>query len=263
VAEDNATNQLVIRQMLTRMGFACVIGENGAAALRLYQAAPEDFGLLLTDFHMPEMDGFELTAEIRGAEQDGRDRLPIVALTADALTGTEEKCLAAGMDGYLTKPINSRLLGATLMQYLPGALDLRRPADAAPPAPVAAKAEKPSGPDWDTDILDPASLADIFGGVNAASVDFVKSFCLESASKIAAIDAALKAKDTKEARFVAHALKGAALSIGAKRLGLLGTDLQDALDADDLDTAELMAELLQPTLDELNALLPRLDAVAA
>ncbi|WP_374468484.1 ATP-binding protein [Ferrovibrio sp.] len=113
VAEDNATNRMVIHQMLSRMGYACEIAENGATALGLYHR--HSYGLLLTDFHMPEMDGFELTGHIRSDESaSGKPRLPIIALTADALTGTEQQCLDAGMDGYLTKPVNSRALAAML-----------------------------------------------------------------------------------------------------------------------------------------------------
>ena len=252
VAEDNATNQVVIRQMLSRMGFACEIGENGAVALEMYRKGR--YGLLLTDFHMPEMDGFELTGHIRAGEKDGAARLPIIALTADALTGTEQQCLDAGMDGYLTKPINSRALGDTLAQWLPQALALRRPAgrDASLAKPT------PPTPQWDPDIFDPARLTETFGSFDAAAAEFLSRFVEDALEKLPAIAAAAAANDLKILRHEAHALKGAGYSMGATRLGNLASDLQDACDAGDTDTAALMAELLEPTVKELQDALPKI-----
>ena len=125
VAEDNQTNQVVIRQILSRQGYAHEIAENGKVALEFYDAGR--YGLLLSDFHMPEMDGFQLTRAIREREAArGGPRLPIIALTADALPGTERQCEDAGMDGYLTKPIDLASLMKQLERHLPGAANLRR-----------------------------------------------------------------------------------------------------------------------------------------
>uniref|UniRef100_UPI003137B51E ATP-binding protein n=1 Tax=Ferrovibrio terrae TaxID=2594003 RepID=UPI003137B51E len=257
VAEDNPTNQMVIRQMLARMGFACDIAKDGAAALRQYELERGAYGMLLTDFHMPEMDGFALTAAIRADETThGRPRLPVIALTADALSGTEQKCLDAGMDAYLTKPIDSRALNRMLAQWLPQALPLRRAARAAPvlapPAaqPVAAKL------DWDRDIFDPDKLGESFGAFNAAAKQLLQDFLSDAQDRVTTIAAAQSGGDMAALRHLAHALKGGALTVGATRLGTLAGELQDACDAEDMDTAALMAELLPPTLDELTATLP-------
>lgn len=253
VAEDNETNQVVIRQMLSKMGFACEIVENGRIALeRLDRAA---HGLLLTDFNMPEMDGFGLARRIRATEGPDDPRLPIVALTADALAGTEEACLDAGMDAYLTKPIDSRKLGSALGRYLPAALKLRRAAAAAPPdaAPVSAPKF-----DWDPDIFDPETLGGAFGGLDQEAKDLIASAADAWIGKVADINAALAAGDKKAARDVAHALKGAALSVGANRLGGIAADIQDFLDADDLDMAGIMAEVLEPALEEFQRTLPKI-----
>ena len=252
VAEDNATNQVVIRQMLSRMGFACEIGGNGAVALEMYRKGR--YGLLLTDFHMPEMDGFELTGHVRADEAGGRARIPILALTADALTGTEQQCLDAGMDGYLTKPINSRVLGDALTKWLPQALPLRRPAghDASLAKP------SPATPQWDPDIFDPARLTETFGAFDAGAAEFLSRFVEDAMEKLPIIAAAAGARDLKALRHEAHALKGAGYSMGTTRLGNLASDLQDACDAEDADTALLMAELLEPTIVELQAALPKI-----
>ncbi len=255
VAEDNPTNQMVIRQMLSRMGFACDIAADGAAALRQYDAERGSYGLLLTDFHMPEMDGFALTAAIRAQEaQDGSARLPIVALTADALSGTEQKCLAAGMDAYLTKPIDSRALGRMLAHWLPQALPLRRSAESLVAAELAKP--KPQAVAWDTDIFDATKLAESFGSFNDMARQLLQEFLRDARDRLDQVNTALAAGDLVQLRHLAHALKGGALTIGAGRLGHLAGDLQDACDAQDADTAALMAELLPPTLDELDATLP-------
>ena len=265
VAEDNPTNQMVIRQMLSRMGFACDIAQDGAAALQQYERQRAAYGLLLTDFHMPEMDGFALTAAVRAAEQArGAPRLPIIALTADALSGTEEKCLEAGMDGYLTKPIDSRALSRMLAQWLPQALPLRSAAAAgtAQPAPSpavatpAAGAPLPAGSAWDRDIFDSGKLGESFGSFNEAAKQLLQDFIADAQDRVGAIATAQAAGDRKTLRDLAHALKGGALTIGAGRLGHLAADLQDACDAEDAETAALMADLLPPTLDELRATLP-------
>lgn len=252
VAEDNETNQVVIRQMLSKMGFACEVAANGRIALEQFDRSAH--GLLLTDFNMPEMDGFELARRIRATESADGPRLPIVALTADAIAGTEDACLAAGMDAYLTKPINSRKLGQALAKYLPVGLDLRRPAEpASEPEPPAAAAY-----DWDPDIFDPDTLGAAFGGLDQEAKDLITSASEAWVEKVAAINAALASGDSKAAREVAHALKGAALSVGANRLGGIASDIQDFLDGGDLDMAKIMAEVLEPTLTEFQATLPKI-----
>ncbi len=144
VAEDNETNQAVIRQLLSRMGMACEMADNGRVALSMLETADSGYGLLLTDFNMPEMDGCDLARAVRRLEEGTGLRLPIVALTADAMSGAEQACREAGMDGYLTKPIDSRKLGATLLERLPQAMALRRPAVASRP-PRRLKARRRTG----------------------------------------------------------------------------------------------------------------------
>lgn len=252
VAEDNETNQVVVRQMLGRMGFACEIAENGRIALDML--VTPGYGLLLTDFNMPVMDGFELTRAVRRNEAESGARLPIIALTADALAGTEEACIEAGMDGYLTKPIDSRKLGRVLAQHLPQALDLRRPvADdgEAAPAPVAVI-------DWDREIFDPDTLGATFGGLDDEAKEMIRGAADTWAGRVADVNVALAAEDIKKARDAAHILKGAALSVGANRLGRIAADLQDCIDNGDLEMASIMAEILEPTLEEFQEILPKI-----
>ncbi|MGR0186668.1 ATP-binding protein [Azospirillum aestuarii] len=261
VAEDNPINQTVIRRMLNKRGYAIEMADNGARALEMLQ--PGRHGLLLTDFHMPEMDGFGLTHAIRARERELAEalgagavtRLPIVALTADALPGTQQRCLEAGMDGYLTKPIESRLLAETLDRFLPQARSLRLPARRPPakPEPVAVALPAPSWADADIDpqIFDLGQLGQNFGRDDPDAMVFLGDFLSMAPGLIQAAVTALEAGAAGEARDAVHALKGAALSIGAARLGRLAADTQDLLDAGDAETAALLASMLDATLDEL------------
>ncbi|MBI1209045.1 MAG: response regulator [Azospirillum sp.] len=249
VAEDNPTNQVVIKRLLDRLGYAHQIAGNGREALSVLEQG--GFGLLLTDYHMPEMDGFQLTAAIRHAELSSGARLPIVALTADALAGTEEQCRDAGMDGYLTKPIDSAALAATLERLLPQAGPLRRLPEAGPASGLSGAGAVVSA--IDPAVFDPDRLIDSFGTLDEEARAFLGSFLAAVPQMVEAIDEALGRNHPADARDAAHALKGAAHSIGAVRLGRLAGDLQDCLDADDIDTATLFAGLLRPTLDELSA----------
>jgi CheY-like chemotaxis protein len=118
VAEDNPVNRQVICQQLAWLGYACLLAEDGVSALALWQQ--HRFGLLLTDCHMPEMDGFTLTRELRQREQDGQlARLPIIAVTASVLASESERCQMAGMDDFLAKPIELQALQKLLAKWLP------------------------------------------------------------------------------------------------------------------------------------------------
>jgi signal transduction histidine kinase/CheY-like chemotaxis protein/HPt (histidine-containing phosphotransfer) domain-containing protein len=252
VAEDNATNQMVISRLLDRHGYAHEMASDGREALGMWRE--RRYGLLLTDFHMPEMDGFELTRAIRDAEGEDGARLPIVALTADALPGTRALCLETGMDDYLTKPIDQKALVEVLRRFLPDAETLRRPAAAAAPPPPKAPA-KPAEPEIDPEIFELQRFRDTFGTLDAESLGFLGQFLASVPGTLASLDAALRDGDLAEARHVVHALKGSARSIGAARLGQNAADVQDMLDAGDGDSAELLASVLAPTYDELVAAL--------
>jgi signal transduction histidine kinase/CheY-like chemotaxis protein len=116
LAEDNRVNQRLATRLLEKRGHSVVVAADGREALAAIEK--EGFDLVLMDLQMPEMDGFEATVAIREKEKAGGARLPIVALTAHAMKGDREKCLAAGMDGYLTKPIRTPELDEILKKYL-------------------------------------------------------------------------------------------------------------------------------------------------
>ncbi len=116
IAEDYFVNQEVTQDILELMEFTVDVAENGREALEKYEQSSYD--AILMDVQMPEMDGYQTTAEIRKKEQNGR-RTPIIALTANAMSGDREKCLEAGMDDYLSKPIEATKLEEILKKYIP------------------------------------------------------------------------------------------------------------------------------------------------
>ena len=246
VAEDNATNQIVIKRMLDQRGYAHEMAENGAVALALYERG--GYGMVLTDFHMPVMDGFQLTAAIRTREAGSSRRLPIVALTADALPGNDRIGIDAGMDGYLAKPISSAALTAALEEFLPQAAALRRRPETVGRGGDRAPAKPPA---INPDILDLHRMTEAFGSIDEAALSFLDGFVGDVPRMIEAVSGGIAAGDRVRARDAAHALKGASRSAGANRLGQIAADIQDRLDADDLDTASFLVEALPPTHEEL------------
>lgn len=122
VAEDNPVNQIVFSQSLESLGISYVMAANGSEAVSMWQSHRPD--LVLMDISMPELNGYEATAEIRRLEaESGMAPTPIIAVTAHALKGDEDRCLAAGMDDYLSKPISPEKLGAKVEQWLPSLAD--------------------------------------------------------------------------------------------------------------------------------------------
>ena len=120
LAEDNETNRDVMQEQLHLLGYVCEVAEDGAIALRMWQRNPGRYALLLSDCHMPNLDGFGLTEAIRAAEPEGT-RLPIVAVTANAMQGEDMRCIERGMDDYLSKPLRMNELAAMLNKWLPQA----------------------------------------------------------------------------------------------------------------------------------------------
>ena len=117
LAEDNETNRDVMQEQLRLLGYACEMAEDGAVALHMWQANPKRYALLLSDCHMPRLDGFGLTAAIRQTEPHGT-RLPIIAITANAMQGEAERCRERGMDDYLSKPLRMQELAPMLERWL-------------------------------------------------------------------------------------------------------------------------------------------------
>ena len=235
VAEDNRTNQLVISKQLTRLGYAFETVADGEEAWKALQV--KDYGLLLTDCHMPELDGYLLTGRIREAEILSGKRLPIIALTASALRDDAEKCLRCGMDDYLSKPIVIERLSQTLKRWMPKSKlgggedeDVAEKLDAVSVEPEDAlseiKAEIAAMPTVDAvplDVAEPvdlerltAILGDNDPAVHLEMLEFFVECFDELFDNIVTTFASGNRIDLRNA---AHAAKGAAQNAGTTVLG--------------------------------------------
>jgi signal transduction histidine kinase/CheY-like chemotaxis protein/HPt (histidine-containing phosphotransfer) domain-containing protein len=218
VAEDNEINQKVIRQQLGLLGYAADIATTGREAFKRYQSC--NYALLLTDLHMPEMDGYDLTLQIRVAE-GGRARMPIIALTANALRGESERCLAVGMDEYMSKPAPLAALAAVLEKWLP----------AADPAKALDLSSMPVQ----------VSVLEALVGTDPDLIrDFLQEFAASAARLAAELAEACVKQQSKDAADIAHKLKSSARSVGALRLGELCAAIEVAGTAGD---STLLTEL--------------------
>ena len=214
VAEDNATNQKVMLYQLHLLGHVAEMASHGLEALDRWRTG--QFGLLLTDCHMPEMDGFDLTKAIRAEEKNSGNHFPIVAVTANALKGEAERCIAAGMDDYLAKPIQLDTLRAMLAKWLP----------ALPPA-SAVKAQESNRDDDPTDLpatenaspVDPEALKQVLGSGDAALMkEFYADFLSSAEPGVREMEAACSRRSAKEVGALAHKLKSSARTVGANAL---------------------------------------------
>jgi two-component system sensor histidine kinase/response regulator len=204
LAEDNVVNQRVAVGLLTRRGHAVTLVNNGREALAALKL--ESFDLVLMDLQMPEMGGLEATAAIRERERRSGGHTRIVAMTAHVMTGDRERCLAAGMDGYLAKPIDRQMLFAVVEEGEPGPA-AKAPAPAM--APAAASLERAVA--W----LDREAVMRRLGGDRELFADVTRLFLEDCPVRVAAIKAAIDAHDADGLRTAAHALKGVAANLSA------------------------------------------------
>jgi CheY-like chemotaxis protein/HPt (histidine-containing phosphotransfer) domain-containing protein len=202
LAEDNRVNQQVARRILEKHGHTVVVVSDGQAALAALAQAPCD--LVLMDIQMPVLDGLTATATIRAQEQG--THLPIIAMTAHAMRGDRERCLAAGMDGYVTKPLKAADLVAAIAQVLPAA-PLTQPPASPPPVDVSAALRNVEG--------DQALLADLF---EAFQQDYPK--------QLAELQDAMGMHDAARMARVAHSVKGAVGYFGTPRAAALAAQLE-------------------------------------
>jgi PAS domain S-box-containing protein len=202
VVEDNEINRAVAVRTLERLGYRVEAVHNGAEAVEKF--APETYGAVLMDCQMPVMDGFEATARIRAAEA-GRRPTPIVAMTAGALTGDRERCLAAGMDDYISKPVAFEDLAAVLRLWVPR--DPSAGAEEAGRAPLAAAT-------FDGRMLAELRALDTPG--SGFFVGVIGLFLSTVPGRLEALAQAVAQRDAKAVGAVAHGLRSTCGNVGAK-----------------------------------------------
>lgn len=217
IADDNPVNREIAARMLEKMGYECALAADGRAAIDMHRSQP--FDMILMDCDMPHVDGFQATAIIRSAE-DISGRTPVIALTASTSQGEREKCLASGMDDYLSKPIRPQLLSEILARWLPAEL---------------ASSEQP-------DTSADAALGD---EIDAVRVMFGKDFPelahlyqRDTPPRIASLHRAYADGDCHQVAKVAHALGGSSASIGATGLSGLCRTIETQARSGTLDGFE-------------------------
>jgi CheY-like chemotaxis protein len=234
VVEDNSVNQKVAKKILERLGCEVVIANNGAEAIEHIDAGR--FALVLMDMQMPVMDGLTATTLIRQREK-GKTRTPIIALTANAMNGEYDRCMAVGMDGFLTKPLNvDRLRG-----FLSGfglravALPAQVAVDVKPLETIAMPGVAP---------LDCAKLAEITDGDAAFTNELLATFLASAAASLDDMNQTLVRNDRVQLGRAAHKLKGAAANIHATEVARVASVVErDAPNAATDTLAALTAEL--------------------
>jgi CheY-like chemotaxis protein/HPt (histidine-containing phosphotransfer) domain-containing protein len=213
VVDDHATNREVLTRQLARAGFACETAADGEEGLRRWETGA--YALVLTDIHMPKLDGYQLTAAIRKAERRlQRTRTPVIAITANVSKGEPEHCIAMGMDGFLGKPLRIAQLSEALRRWLPH-VEFRAVGESAgegtePLQPIDDALFTPESP------VDTAVLQEIAGDDAKLAHNLLGDFLAAARKDIAALVAALDAANRPEAIRQAHRIKGAAALVGAR-----------------------------------------------
>jgi PAS domain S-box-containing protein len=215
LAEDNETNRDVMQEQLRLLGYACEMAEDGALALQMWQRDPKRYALLLSDCHMPNLDGFGLTEAIRAQEPAGT-HLPIIAVTANAMQGEAQRCHARGMDDYLSKPLRMHELRSKLEKWLPLNPDSELVEE-------TEAVDNSAFPVWNRD-----TLTGLVGDNPAMHQRLLEKFLINAKLQVSEITAAAATGDTSALAGVAHTLKSAARSVGALRLGELSQRLETA-----------------------------------
>jgi CheY-like chemotaxis protein len=240
VVEDNAVNQRVAVRMLEKRGYRADAVANGREAVDALARRPYD--LVLMDCQMPEMDGYAATAAIRRHEREqgvAARRTPIVAMTAHALEGDAEKCLAAGMDDYIPKPVTVQRLEAVLTHWSPQ-----------------------TGPGTPNEVVDARALAALRDLQGAGRPDLLAEllaiYLRDTPPRLAALHEAVARADAAALRRAAHGLKGSSSQIGAVQVARLCTDLEEQAVTIDLRGVAETLHRLDEAFDRVRAQLQAL-----
>ena len=237
LAEDNAINRTVALSLLKKLGFNADAAVNGREVLAAL--ARQEYDLILMDIQMPELNGFETTSLIRAGQSAARHSdMPIIAMTAHAMQGDHEKCLAMGMNGYVSKPVQLEDLGRELARF------------ARAPVKVETTA-LPTVPMKDKTVFDPVFLLDRLEGNEELCRKLLMTFVREVPLQLSRIQEAILARDSAKTQYHAHAMKGAAAEIGAQALQHAAFQIEIAGHDGDLSRVETLMPQLQKELDRL------------
>jgi PAS domain S-box-containing protein len=236
LVEDNLINQQVALGILQVQGYSVTIANNGREAVETYARRP--FDLILMDCAMPEMDGFEATREIRSRDRASGKRVPIVALTANAMAHDREECLNAGMDDHLSKPFSMQMMQETLDRWLPRAVPTQPGA-----AELAARATAKAAEVLDRQVLDELSRA-LANGKPDLVASLMNLYLAESPKLMLDLKRAAGAGDAPKMAHVAHSLKSCSANVGAMALSRYCADIEaSAKRADTEEACRILAKV--------------------
>ncbi|MDP2772871.1 MAG: response regulator, partial [Nocardioides sp.] len=245
VVEDNEVNQLVAVGLLEAMGYSADVASDGVIALEMLAQHPYD--AVLMDVQMPNLDGYAATRALRAREGDGR-RTPVIAMTAAAIEGERERCLAAGMDDFLTKPIDAQALSTALTHWtvLPPGDDLVGDDERVLP---------PTAPIIGLDVERLDMLRDLDPGNTDYLDRAIGNFSVNSVAAVETIRGHILAGDADKMRQASHKLAGSALNLGVQGSAAAARQLEWLGDTGTTDGALELVPALEEALDEGRALL--------
>ena len=235
LAEDNLTNQDVIRRQLSMLGYAVEIASDGQEAYEMLQS--RSYAILLTDCHMPVMDGFQLSENLRTVKGREKGSFPIIAVTASVMREEVDRCFASGMDDYLAKPLEMKKLKAMLQKWMPEPVGIDT--DIKVPSESEDVDQEDVVSDADTNgPIDPSALKNVFGDDAETFREILGEFLAPSAANAEEIIAAAKNRSAPEVGAAAHKLKSSSRSVGAIDLAELCQVLEQAGNAADWDVID-------------------------
>jgi len=250
IAEDNEINHAVAKALLVTHGLRTAVAHNGREAVEM--ALANTYGAILMDCQMPELDGYEATRRIRAAE--GSAHVPIIAMTAHSMPGDRERCISAGMDDYISKPVRVEVLTAAMDHWLGGPAPGKELADAG----NRGAADVEDGAIAEDSPLDQATISQLREALTLEMREtLIEAFESSLPECVADIAAAARSGDKAELRRVAHLLKGSAATLGAEGLRLCCQALEHATRAEDLGAGGAQLDDLEAIATEAREALRR------
>ncbi|MFZ6675213.1 response regulator [Undibacterium sp. Xuan67W] len=245
LVEDNLINQKIAMTFLEQMGFKVDIANNGKEALDALRLS--NYSLVLMDCQMPVMDGFEATRNIREAEKETGDHIPIIAVTANAMQGDRDLCISSGMDAYISKPI----VRSTLTEIVNEQLSIRlAQADRAKEKDKIPASQVATDSIMDT-VVDEARLKAMFGDDISGQNELLELFVISTTSLLEKISVAIESENYTDISALGHQIKGSAGNLGVVKLGKLAAKFETASSEKNLPLIKEIQKKMQFALDEL------------
>jgi CheY-like chemotaxis protein/HPt (histidine-containing phosphotransfer) domain-containing protein len=247
LVEDNPVNRQVAQRLLTLIGVSFETAENGKEGVD--KAAAGQFDAVLMDCQMPIMDGYAATRAMRKLQTDGQlGKLPIIAMTANAMVGDREKCLSCGMDDYMSKPLNRAMIEQMLRKWLPPGATSRAPAT--PPPAATAPAPRPLQPiapsaRSEGAAIDMNVVRDLMDLMGSDFHDLIRVYLEDTPKNLSALERAARTNDIDALVAPAHSLKSTSANLGALLLADMAKRIEQGARSGDLGEPVLMVAQLQ------------------